>query len=375
MRRTVVLLLALAAAGALAADSGRPTAASECGPVVAFPLVVHENDACFHLDKNVEWHGFGQMIEWRGARGELQFRGFKLTAVNPCTGGLVVVGDGASLTVFDLNLVGTGSSCFAHVGATTVLGGALTLYDAHVQDFSIAIGAAVETTMNAQRLTIVGADQGFVCSRSAECTLQESSIYDTFVGVRTGGVGGKISDVNIFNTVLGLIVNATGPQAIDNVRVSGAAWVLVTANDAPNVQFNNLQTSDFFGLEGESVHVEVTGASQLLFNQWLASGGAAGLLVEFGTSGQVTVAESLLTSIYWGVYMADDSASVVVRDTTIALACYGVFTAPSGGPLILRNNEFSLNSQATWLQAPALVTVGNLNTGDTGDVCPPDPLS
>jgi hypothetical protein len=372
MQRVVLVLFV--AAIAWAADSGRPTASSECGPVISFPIIVRENDACFHLDRNIEWHGFGPMVEWRGARGELQFRGFKITAINQCSGGIIVAGDEASLTVFDLNLLGTGSSCFAHVGALAVLGGSMTLYDARVEAFSIAVAAAVETTMNAQRLTVINAFQGFICSRSAECTLQESGIYDTFVGVRTGGVGGRISDVNIFNTVLGLIVNATGPQAIDNVRVSGAAWVLVTVNDAPNVLFTNLQTSDLIGFGGESVHIEVTGASQLLLNNWKASGGAAGLLVEFGTSGQVTVAESDLTTIYWGIYMDDDSASVVVRDTTIAETCYGVFTAPSGGPLILRNNEFSLNSQATWLQAPALVTTGNLNTGDTGDYCGPDPL-
>ena len=164
MRRVLsCLVLVTLVAVAHCANSGRSyaTPLRSCKSVGALPVQVSDDGECYELSKDLSWGGVTPAITWAGAkRGELHFRGHRLTLTEQCARGVSVV-DGGELTVFDAHVDAdqhqycSGGRAFeAQQNAT------LSIYDALINNTNAGI-VVFDSTLRVERTRIVGAPNAF----------------------------------------------------------------------------------------------------------------------------------------------------------------------------------------------------------------------
>jgi hypothetical protein len=371
MRGAALLIAAALVACALAA--AQPRASSNCAPVAAFPLLVTDDNACFHLTADIEWHHNGPFILWEGARGELQFRGFRIRTHGFCSAGIEVFGPNAALTVFDLHVESLYTLFCGNSYALQVYDGAtLAVYNGYVANMYAGVLAGVDATFVTETFYVYSMTfQGIICGDVVQCSLKDVHVVDAPIGISIGGRNSELTASTVWvGFIYGIYINATGPVLLTDVEVSGAATVNIFVDFAYVVNMQNLVTLQ----EGNNYPaIEVDGVSSLLISTWTATGGAAALVADGGATGQIVVTGASTHRSYYGLWMGADSVKVDWRSSTFSGHCLAVYMDISTAGLVLRDDDFLDNAVATQLDGSNVVTLDNVNTGDTASCTLPVP--
>lgn len=371
------LALALVAVAAANLD-GRPHQQELCTTIgqSALPMTVTGDDVCLRLTSNVVWHANSPApaITWQGKRGELQFSGNRLQLTHPCGRGLYIP-DGGEVTVFDA-VISTPeqTQCPDSHGILGDYGGALTMYGGEVHNVTTGVFVRAGGSLEAYDVDIV--DFGYMgmgCWNTIKCVLEHITVFvpNSFnfqYGIILGGQNSRGRALTVYNSMWkGVRINGTGPTTVEDVSVDGSFGLLVEVQTQDSVALRNVRTSatDYY-----PTHIGVVEAASMTIDGWTARDGDVGFLTDYAaTMRGISLRNVDMSGMYYGAYMRDSTWNLMIKDSTYATCCVGVYAEVNAHNIIVADTLFENNFAAIDILTPEAIASGNLNTGDGGGMC------